>query len=475
MESDWAERTIVVSGFPVDIFANIVMIDKLTIHFLRPRNGGGEVDSVIYPTDIAGAAYVTFEKKDVVDSIMRQDQQLFEDKQLPKKYPLNVSQNHMDVFLDTSVELDSFTFEKRPELNNFLWEIMSKSKMLQITTGRDGRLCITGSFPALKELRKELHKKIAEFQGINFQDSTWKSGISGFEENRVKSLSNNATGVTETEKFSAPPSYGDEVALNPGVVKDECTIMLDADIFTYIDKIVKKQYEGILRNNYVTAKTTNYNNIIFLQLFETGESRKQSQLIKAKQELELFISQMQKSLVIEKIRLDGDGRVNKLLVIREKIMQHFPKVFVCFADDCVTLIGNQDDCKEFMRKVEEAMRAEFDPASRKCIGSLNPTKNMQQFAQRTGSDTAYTLPMPRPVENNLQSNCQYMKGQVNSLSPYSWNDSHGKQGSSYCGVGSLDRGSSSLQPLHGVSLNNTEERQSRIDSRSDRPPNSMHY
>ncbi|XP_078260523.1 RNA-binding protein 43-like [Rhinoraja longicauda] len=471
MESDWAERTIVVFGFPVDTFANIVMIDKLTIHFLRPRNGGGEVDSVIYPTDITGAAYVTFEKKEAVDSVLRHDQHLFEDKQLKKKYPLKVSQNHMDVFLTTSVELDSLTFEKSPELNNFLWEIISKSKILQVVTSRDGRRCVTGSFPALKELRKELHKKIAEFQGINFQDSTWKSGVSGFEENRVKSLSNNATGLTEPEKFTAPPSYGDEVALNPGVLRDECTIMLDADIFTYIDKIGKKQYEGILRNNYVTAKPQNYNNIIFLQLFETGESRKQSQLIMAKQELELFISQMQKSLVIEKMRLDGDGRINKPLMIREKIMQHFPKVFVRFADDCVTLIGNQDDCKEFMRKVEEAVRTEFDPASRKCHGSLNPTKNMQQFAQRTGSDTSYTLQMPRPVE----SNCEYMKGQVNSSSLYSWNDSHGKQGSSYYGVGSLDKGTSPLPPLPSVSLNTTEERQSRIDSRSDRPPNAMHY
>lgn len=53
-------RTIEVCGVP-DILPSDRTVDKLTIHFLRPRNGGGEVLRVIYPTSTKGQAFVVFE------------------------------------------------------------------------------------------------------------------------------------------------------------------------------------------------------------------------------------------------------------------------------------------------------------------------------------------------------------------------------------------------------------------------------
>lgn len=50
------------------------MIDKLTIHFLRHRNGGGEVLHVYYPTTVAGQAIVTFEEKEVALSVLKKQQ-----------------------------------------------------------------------------------------------------------------------------------------------------------------------------------------------------------------------------------------------------------------------------------------------------------------------------------------------------------------------------------------------------------------
>lgn len=47
-----------------DDYPNNKMIDKLTMHFLRPRNNGGEVLIVIYPTSNKGQAYVVFEKEE---------------------------------------------------------------------------------------------------------------------------------------------------------------------------------------------------------------------------------------------------------------------------------------------------------------------------------------------------------------------------------------------------------------------------
>lgn len=51
-------RTIRVKNLPTDIEHNRLK-DKLFIHFLRQRNGGGEIDSVVI--DRAGSALITFE------------------------------------------------------------------------------------------------------------------------------------------------------------------------------------------------------------------------------------------------------------------------------------------------------------------------------------------------------------------------------------------------------------------------------
>lgn len=50
-----------VLGVP-NILASDRMVDKLTIHFLRPRNGGGEVQRVLFPSDSPGQAFVIFEE-----------------------------------------------------------------------------------------------------------------------------------------------------------------------------------------------------------------------------------------------------------------------------------------------------------------------------------------------------------------------------------------------------------------------------
>ena len=52
-----------VLGVP-NLLSNDRTIDKLLIHFLRPRNGGGEVRRVIYPTSVPGQALVIYDEPD---------------------------------------------------------------------------------------------------------------------------------------------------------------------------------------------------------------------------------------------------------------------------------------------------------------------------------------------------------------------------------------------------------------------------
>ncbi|XP_072882394.1 RNA-binding protein 43-like [Hemitrygon akajei] len=427
MESDWAGWTIAVTGFPDDKFSDSVMIDKLTIHFLRPRNGGGEVENVVYPTDVPGVAYVTFEKKEVMDSVLGHDQ-VFEDKQLQKKYPLKIAQKSLDVFSTVSVDVDSSMFENSSEVKNVFREFENNNGNLQFSRRHDGKIRVTGSFSALKEFRKELHKTIGELQGINLQDSTMKVGIDDSEGKSGKSPHNYATWSVH-QQYTASPNYGDRDTLDPGEFQEESTIILDADIFSYIDEICKKQYEQLLSVNCVNAKPVNHNNIIFLQLFETSRL-KPSELKLAKYDLERFISNMQKNLVIDRIRLDRDRLKNKTLRACKIIMQNFGTVLVRFSDDCVTLIGSQDNCKQFIRKVDEMVRSDFNPAPYEYTSRLTSTESMHQFTQSMGSDSARASSVPRPMENTLPSNLDgHMTDQSGRLQR-NWSVPHGKQESS---------------------------------------------
>ncbi|XP_016113262.1 uncharacterized protein [Sinocyclocheilus grahami] len=66
------------------------MIDKLTMHFLRPSNNGGEVLIVIYPTSNKGQAYVVFEEEEV-PGVLEHNHVLELDSQF---YPLDVKKMH---------------------------------------------------------------------------------------------------------------------------------------------------------------------------------------------------------------------------------------------------------------------------------------------------------------------------------------------------------------------------------------------
>ncbi|NXY10658.1 RBM43 protein, partial [Pteruthius melanotis] len=86
-----ALRTIVIAGVPAGLLQDDLMADILTIHFQMSRNNGGDVEEVAYPTRNRGVAYVTFEDQEVVESVLKKDQHLLQDKRLPRHYPLTVT------------------------------------------------------------------------------------------------------------------------------------------------------------------------------------------------------------------------------------------------------------------------------------------------------------------------------------------------------------------------------------------------
>ncbi|NXU53917.1 IN35 protein, partial [Turnix velox] len=83
-----AGRTVRVRGLPTEL-APDRMVDKLTIHFLRSRNGGGEIaDLQLLPGD-PPCALITFEAAQVAQRILEAKEHTLTVG--GKKYPLEVT------------------------------------------------------------------------------------------------------------------------------------------------------------------------------------------------------------------------------------------------------------------------------------------------------------------------------------------------------------------------------------------------
>ncbi|NXO03373.1 IN35 protein, partial [Rhinopomastus cyanomelas] len=83
-----AGRTVQVRGFPAELPPDRAA-DKLTIHFLRSRNGGGEITDVRVLPGPQGCALITFEAPEVARRVLA-----VKDHQLSvggKKFPLEVT------------------------------------------------------------------------------------------------------------------------------------------------------------------------------------------------------------------------------------------------------------------------------------------------------------------------------------------------------------------------------------------------
>ncbi|XP_043921945.1 uncharacterized protein LOC122797187 [Protopterus annectens] len=130
------------------------MIDKLTIHFLRPRNGGGEVLQVTYPTPVTGQAIITFEEKEVADRVLKKQHILELNGNL---YPVEVTlaENSKEEEADLPMLVTTTV-----DLRHFPWDADIKNVLLNHnfkTVNQSGSILeIKGFFSDLKILRTEL-------------------------------------------------------------------------------------------------------------------------------------------------------------------------------------------------------------------------------------------------------------------------------------------------------------------------------
>ncbi|XP_078518692.1 uncharacterized protein LOC144783820 [Lissotriton helveticus] len=191
------------------------MHDKLLIHFLRPRNGGGEVLELLYPTEYAGVAIVTFELEEVADRILKRTHTLELNSQ---RYPLELRR---DVEATCKTQEDYMTI--RTKLDFQLFPEKNAVKMLVEKCGL--RVCsemgdameIEGVFPALAKLKTELLQLLSDRGSHQPSPRSTHSGTLVKKNSITSEMDGHRRSQWENEKRSAPQGLDQYPVGNYGI------------------------------------------------------------------------------------------------------------------------------------------------------------------------------------------------------------------------------------------------------------------
>ncbi|XP_064204798.1 uncharacterized protein si:dkey-154b15.1 [Anguilla rostrata] len=130
------------------------MIDKLTIHFLRPRNGGGEVLRVVYSDQAPHRAFVVFERPEVAARVLQTAHVLQLEGQ---SFPLTVRPGeHAEVDLPVRATLNLWQFRDQEAALSIL-----RRHGFKVNRQHPGQVLLEGTFLSLSAARVRLAELLA--------------------------------------------------------------------------------------------------------------------------------------------------------------------------------------------------------------------------------------------------------------------------------------------------------------------------
>ncbi|XP_019905584.1 uncharacterized protein si:dkey-154b15.1 [Esox lucius] len=384
-------KAIEVLGVPGSLLAPDRMVDKLTIHFLRPRNGGGEVLTVMFPTSISGRAVVVFEKPEVADSVLWQSHDLTVEGQ---RFPLEVRRmNRLEFDMPVKATVDVTMFNNDEAVLRLL-----QSHGFQVTESRPGQLLIMGSFLKLRAVKAQLQQLLTGdpqphssthtsrvHDHANQALSARRSSVNGEQRSPLLQTSQHSDLLDSgsAHNLSSPqrtsPSPGLQVAgpganvtqrMKPCLRPDEhdshtpsrksLSFLTEEDVLNYALCFRKKDINGILQshNTEIDVKSTGSSGVkcVFLD----GQNPEMAVV-----KLQSVLSQLTATLRTQEINLSSLDHDNQVMVSKriQKYKDIYPAVVVSQVGDTLRLVGPSCDSYE-MKQMLLGKATELPPAGR---------------------------------------------------------------------------------------------------------------
>ncbi|XP_057270177.1 uncharacterized protein LOC130601850 [Pezoporus wallicus] len=393
-----AGRTVRVGGLPAELPPDRVA-DKLTIHFLRPRNGGGEIADVQVLRDGRQVcALVTFETPEVAQRILKVKNHVLSIG--GDKYPLEVTAHAAElspdeIFLYASVIVD---YGKLPTGKALLRNLYKGYSNVQLNFDSKNAHCIVkGPFTELQAFNRELlgslNLKSQAAGEILLPDSSHVA-----KETRIPDPQQEPDSA-ESAQDTAKVLNWDQACEEPGRAPspwgpvdrkavehlEDFSLVMDSDIYLYMQRFCAAEYQGVLQQHGVDVVDVSSDGIAMLYFHPAaGMAGDMGALREARLALQKLYQQLEVSLRKEKITKGGLGMDSQALrALTHELQQLYPQL-LCHEDvKQLYLIGNLVD-------VSEAKQYLRDFSARR--GAAQATVSSSLPSQPT---TENTLPKPR--------------------------------------------------------------------------------
>ncbi|KAK2522318.1 hypothetical protein Q9966_012513 [Columba livia] len=362
-----AGRTVRVSGLPAELPADR-LADKLTIHFLRSRNGGGEIAELRVLPGPPPCALIAFEAPEVAQRVLEAKDHVLSVG--GKKYPLEVTAHVAElspdeIFIRACMIVD---YGKLPAGKTLLRNLRKGYSNMQFNFDSKNTYCIVkGPFTELqafsRDLLGSLDLKSQAGGEIVLPDSSHVAKETRMsDQQRVHDTLEATGGMAKLlnwdqmcEKALQVPSPRGPVDGEAVEQLEDFSLVMDADIYLYMQRFCATEYQGVLHRHHVDVVDVSSDGIAILYLQSpAGTSGDMDALRQARLALQQLYQQLELSLRKEKIAkagLDVDSQAFKALT--RDLQKLYPQL-LCHEDEKqLYLIGNLVDVSQAKQNLQD--------------------------------------------------------------------------------------------------------------------------
>ncbi|XP_044191419.1 uncharacterized protein si:dkey-154b15.1 [Thunnus albacares] len=363
-----------VLGVP-DVLPAARIIDKLQVHFLTAKHGGGEVLKVLYPCYQPGQAFIMFEEPEVAARVLRKSPHVLEvDHQ---QYSLTVKAAdcpQMDFPVEATVHLKDFPDKKvvREILKSHGFALMDLSSDQVRVKGSFLKLgvvkaCLeqrrhsqtqTRITPYSSPLQRVSSGAIPKnYTNISSDVSDSRRKHLGYRDKPPHASPSSPSSPTTSSSWASgsshnrPTSVEYRASLSPrpdqrtSLKRGTESFLIDADVFKYALRFRKKDINVILDSHDVRLEE--------LQVGDSFNITLQGKSVKmAVGKLQSLLNDLSKSLRTQEVPLKDIDRDSQALVERiRKEKDIYKSVLVCQMKDRLHLIGPSDESYELKQRL----------------------------------------------------------------------------------------------------------------------------
>ncbi|XP_063259959.1 uncharacterized protein LOC134553800 [Prinia subflava] len=389
-----AGRTVWVQGFPAELPPERAA-DKLTIHFQRTRNGGGDVAEVRVLPGSPPCALITFEVPEVAQRILNVKNHVLAIGRT--RYPLEVILHPAELSPDEIFIAACMTIDySRLPMGKTLLRDLQKNSNVQLSFDSKNMHCIVqGPFTQLQILSQDLldslqlkNQSVGEIFRPGSRCSSEEMGMQ--EHQQVLDFIQSAQ---ETAKLPNGDQVHETAAKVPspqspvrGEAVEDFSLPMDLDIYLYMQKVCAAEYQGVLRQHHVEVVDVMANGTAILYLRPAGGGTgNRNALRQAHLALQQLHQQLKASLHKEKIAKERLGMDSQELTALTCELQQLCPQLLCHEDGKnLYLLGKPIDVSQAKQFLQDSV------TRRSAARTVSPLSSSQP-----SGTTEAALPLPK--------------------------------------------------------------------------------